>query len=98
MKQTRIGLTIDSYIWSTKTGRQDHITILEVDSRIILKLMSRKLSVFIWVSLIQLLYFWTLSIVLLLFITHNVSETAFCLSFQVEPTRGLFPGGKTAGA
>jgi hypothetical protein len=30
--------------------------------------------------------FWTLSVVLFLFKTHNVSETAFCLRLQVEPT------------
>jgi hypothetical protein len=37
--------------------------------------------------LIQLLCFCTLSIVLLLFKTHNVSETGFCLRLQVEPTQ-----------
>jgi hypothetical protein len=37
--------------------------------------------------LIQILYFWTLSIVFFLFKTHNVLETGFCLHPQVEPTQ-----------
>jgi hypothetical protein len=37
--------------------------------------------------LTQLLCFWTLSIVLFLFKTHDVSETGFCLRFQVGPTQ-----------
>jgi hypothetical protein len=37
--------------------------------------------------LIQLLCFRTLYIVPLLFKTHNVSETGFCLCLQVEPTQ-----------
>jgi hypothetical protein len=43
---------------------------------------------------LQVLCFWTLSIVLSLsknrrvyFSTHNVSETGFCLRLQVEPTQ-----------
>jgi hypothetical protein len=35
----------------------------------------------------KLLRFWTLSVVLLLFKTHNVSESGFCLRLQVEPTQ-----------
>jgi hypothetical protein len=37
-------------------------------------------------SLTQLLYFWTLSIVLCLFKRHNVSKAGFCLRLQVEST------------
>jgi hypothetical protein len=36
---------------------------------------------------IELMYFWTLSIVLFLFETHKVSETGFCLRLQVEPNQ-----------
>jgi hypothetical protein len=36
--------------------------------------------------LIQLLCFWTVSIVLFLYLKHNVSETGFCLLLQVAPT------------
>jgi hypothetical protein len=36
--------------------------------------------------LIQLLFFWALFIFLLLFKSHNTSETGFCLRLQVEPT------------
>jgi hypothetical protein len=34
---------------------------------------------------VQLLSFWTLFIVLLLFKTHNISEAGFCLRLRVEP-------------
>jgi hypothetical protein len=37
--------------------------------------------------LIHLLCFWTLSIILFLFKTHNVSDIGFCLGLQVEPTQ-----------
>jgi hypothetical protein len=37
--------------------------------------------------LIQILCFGTLSTVLFLFKTHNVSETGFCLHLQVKPTQ-----------
>jgi hypothetical protein len=39
------------------------------------------------VLLRHLLCFWTLSIALFLFKTHNVSETGFCLRLQAEPTQ-----------
>jgi hypothetical protein len=35
-------------------------------------------------NIIQLLYFWTLSIVLFLFKTYSESETGFCLRLQVK--------------
>jgi hypothetical protein len=37
--------------------------------------------------LIQLLWYWRLSIILFLFKTHYISETGFCLLLQVEPTQ-----------
>jgi hypothetical protein len=37
--------------------------------------------------MLQLLCFWTLSIVLFLFKTHNVSDTGSCRRLQVEPTQ-----------
>jgi hypothetical protein len=37
--------------------------------------------------LIQVSCFWTLSIVLFLFTTHNVSETGFCLRLEVKLTQ-----------
>jgi hypothetical protein len=39
------------------------------------------------IVLIQLLPFWTLSIILFLFKTYNVSETGFYLYLQAEPTQ-----------
>jgi hypothetical protein len=39
------------------------------------------------IFLLQLLCFWTLSVVLFLFKTHNVSESGFYLRLQVEPNQ-----------
>jgi hypothetical protein len=40
-----------------------------------------------WTGPLQLLCFWTLSIILFLFNTPNVLETGFCLRLQVEPAK-----------
>jgi hypothetical protein len=48
--------------------------------------MYLKLSKLQLVLFVRLLCFWTLSVVLFLFKTHNVSETGFCLRPLVEPT------------
>jgi hypothetical protein len=41
----------------------------------------------LFIFCLQLLSFWTLSIVLFLVKVHNVSKTGFCLRLQVQPTQ-----------
>jgi hypothetical protein len=63
-----------------------HVTIVPLVSSIVTE-VKQNLKAFEGSILIQLLYFWKLSIALFLFETYDVSETAFCFRLLAKPVR-----------